>query len=90
MSVAKLWDDDWVGGEMPIELGASWLSTKAIKVAHQKVKEEKSEHKNEVVRKSTREKSHERYGTRKTSVERKKPKNAVTRKRIDRLIAIRL
>ena len=36
MSVAKLWDDYWVAGEMPIELGASWLSTKAIKVAHQK------------------------------------------------------
>jgi len=30
--VAIIWDEGWIVGEMPIELGVSWLSAKAIKV----------------------------------------------------------
>lgn len=32
MIVAIIWDEGWIVGEMPIELGVSWLSAKAIKV----------------------------------------------------------
>jgi len=31
--VAILWDDLWIEGDMPIELGDSWFSAKAIYVA---------------------------------------------------------
>jgi len=31
--VAILWDDLWIVGDMPIELGDSWFSAKAIFVA---------------------------------------------------------
>lgn len=34
MIVAILWDDLLIVGEMPIELGDSWFSAKAIEVAY--------------------------------------------------------